>query len=152
MIRILFVCHGNICRSPAARFIFDHLAGERRLDARADSAAVSCEEIGNPVYPPMAAALKRRGIPAEKHAARRTEREDYTRYDLILAMDRDNVRRLLRIYGGDPEGKIRLLMAFCGEDTPVADPWYTRDFDGALDDIIRGCEALIGRIEEGKRL
>ena len=151
MIRILFVCHGNICRSPAARFVFDHLAGERRLDARADSAAVSYEEIGNPVYPPMAAALKRRGIPMEKHAAHRTEKGDYARYDLILAMDRDNVQRLLRIYGGDPENKIRLLMSCCGENVPVADPWYTRDFDGALEDIIRGCEGLIDRLAKGKK-
>ena len=150
--RILFICHGNICRSPAARFVFEHLAKERRLNAQADSAAVSYEEIGNPVYPPMAAALRRRGIPFGSHAARRTEKNDYGRYDLILAMDRDNIARLIRIYGGDPEHKIALLMKSCGEDRDVEDPWYTRDFDGALEDIVRGCTALADRLEGRKNL
>ena len=144
MPKILFVCHGNICRSPAAEMVMRTLAGEWAVD----SAATTREELGNEIYPPMRRALARRGIPIVPHRARQTTAADYGRYDYIIGMDEENRFDLLRIYHGDPADKISLLMEWAGERREVSDPWYTRDFEKALDDIERGCRALIMRLAE----
>ena len=146
MIRILFVCHGNICRSPMAELVMKDLV-RRRGPAGAyeiASAATSREEIGNPIYPPARRKLAAHGIPLEDHRARQMTPADYDRYDWIVAMDRANLRNIRRIIGGDPHGKVRLLLDFAdrpGEE--VADPWYTGDFDAAWQDVIRGCGGLL---------
>ena len=146
MIRILFVCHGNICRSPMAELVMKDLVRRRGLAGAYEiaSAATSREEIGNPIYPPARRKLAAHGIPLEDHRARQMTPADYERYDWIVAMDRANLRNIRRIIGGDPHGKVRLLLDFAdrpGEE--VADPWYTGDFDAAWQDVIRGCGGLL---------
>lgn len=143
MTRILFICHGNICRSPAAEMVMRALTH----DCVIDSAATTYEEVGNGIYPPMRRALERRGIPIFPHRARRTDRSDYDKYDYIIGMDEENRCDLEYIYRGDPQGKISLLMEWAGERREVSDPWYTRDFEKALDDIERGCRALADKLE-----
>ena len=145
MTSVLFVCHGNICRSPMAEFIFRALAARAGVEDRffIDSAAVSREEIGNPIYPPARAALARHGIPCTGHTARQMTREDYARFDLLLCMDVSNLRAMERICGGDPEGKLRLLLSFAGREGAVTDPWYTGDFEQAYSDILEGCRGLL---------
>ena len=146
MIRILFVCHVNICRSPMAELVMKDLVRRRGLAGGYEiaSAATSREEIGNPIYPPARRKLAAHGIPLEDHRARQMTPADYDRYDWIVAMDRANLRNIRRIIGGDPHGKVRLLLDFAdrpGEE--VADPWYTGDFDAAWQDVIRGCGGLL---------
>ena len=146
MIRILFVCHGNICRSPMAELVMKDLVRRRGLAGAYEiaSAATSLEEIGNPIYPSARRKLAAHGIPLEDHRARQMTPADYDRYDWIVAMDRANLRNIRRIIGGDPHGKVRLLLDFAdrpGEE--VADPWYTGDFDAAWQDVIRGCGGLL---------
>ena len=146
MIRILFVCHGNICRSPMAELVMKDLVRRRGLAGGYEiaSAATSREEIGNPIYPPARRKLAAHGIPLEDHRARQMTPADYDRYDWIVAMDRANLQNIRRIIGGDPHGKVRLLLDFAdrpGEE--VADPWYTGDFDAAWQDVIRGCGGLL---------
>ncbi len=146
MTSVLFVCHGNICRSPMAQFIFDHIAKEngREGDLCAFSAAVSSEEIwgdtGSPVYPPARDVLRRHGIPFGEHNAVQIRKEDKDKYDLIIAMDRSNVRGIERICG--KSGKIHLLLEYAGEDRDISDPWYSGDFERAYEDIYKGCLAL----------
>ena len=146
MIKILFICHGNICRSPMAEYIMTALV--ERAGAADEweiaSAAVSREELGNPVYPPARRKLAEHGIPCGSHAARQMTRADYDRFDLLIGMDRSNLRAMQRICGGDPERKLRLLLDFTdrvGEE--VADPWYTGDFETVWDDILEGCQGLL---------
>jgi len=152
---ILFVCHGNICRSVMAEMILRHLAEVKGLSSNifVASRATSGEEItsrgGNPIYPPAAAELRRHGIPIADHRATRLVKEDYDRYDLILGMDGANMRNMMRLFGGDPSGKVRKLSAMTGEEWDVADPWYTDRFDLAYADIERGCLALIELLAEG---
>ena len=146
MICILFVCHGNICRSPMAELVMKDLVRRRGLAGAYEiaSAATSREEIGNPIYPSARRKLAAHGIPLEDHRARQMTPADYDRYDWIVAMDRANLRNIRRIIGGDPHGKVRLLLDFAdrpGEE--VADPWYTGDFDAAWQDVIRGCGGLL---------
>ena len=145
MIRVLFVCHGNICRSPMAEFVFRDLAARRGVAGRfsADSAATSDEEIGNPVHPGTVRALRARGVPMTPHRAVQMTRADYARYDLLLGMEESNVRRMLRITGGDPDGKVRRLLDFSAHPRDIDDPWYTGDFDATYRDIREGCEALL---------
>ena len=150
MIKILFVCHGNICRSPMAEFVMKDLARKAGVSDRFEiaSAATSTEEIwggrGNPVYPPAREKLREHGIDPGRKRARLTTREDYGRYDLLIGMDRANLYSMRRIYGGDPEGKIRLLLDYAGRTgQEVADPWYTDDFDATWDDVMEGCTALL---------
>lgn len=145
MIRVLFVCHGNICRSPMAEFVFRDLAARRGVAGRfsADSAATSDEEIGNPVHPGTVRALRARGVPMAPHRATQMTRADYARYDLLLGMEESNVRRMLRITGGDPDGKVRRLLDFSAHPRDIDDPWYTGDFDATYRDIREGCEALL---------
>lgn len=138
--RILFVCHGNICRSPMAEYVMKYLVEQAQLTDQymIASAATSTEEIGNPVYPPARRKLAEHGISCNGHAARQMTRADYQRYDLLIGMDSANLRNMTRIAGGDPEGKIRPLLY----DKDVADPWYTGNFEATWQDVLRGCQAL----------
>ena len=148
---ILFVCHGNICRSPMGEFILKDLAAKAGLADRfhIESAATSTEEIGNPVYPPARRKLAQHGIDCAGKTARQLTAADYGRFDLLLGMDRANIRNMTRICGGDPQGKIHLLMEYAGHPgREVADPWYTGDFDATWDDVLAGCQGLLRKIEE----
>lgn len=149
MIKILFVCHGNICRSPMGEFILKKMVKEKGLSDKFEiaSAATSTEEIGNPVYPPAKRKLKEHGIDCSGKYAVQLKRSDYDRYDYFLCMDNRNIQNTLRIFGSDPEGKVSLLLSYCGERREVADPWYTDDFDTAYDDIWRGCRAFLEKLE-----
>ena len=141
MKKILFVCHGNICRSPMAEYVKKYLVEQAQLTDQflIESAATSTEEIGNPVYPPARRKLAEHGISCNGHAARQMTRADYSRYDLLIGMDSANLRNMTRIAGGDPEGKIRPLLY----DKDVADPWYTGNFEVTWQDVLRGCQALL---------
>ena len=146
MKKILFVCHGNICRSPMAEFVLKDLVKKRGLEARYEiaSAATSREELGNPVYPPARRKLAEHGIGCAGHQARQMTKQDYAYYDLIVCMDRANLRNASRITGGDPQNKLRLLLDFTGRTGEVvADPWYTGDFEATWQDVIEGCEGLL---------
>ncbi len=144
--KILFVCHGNICRSPMAEFVLMDMVKKRGLEEQYEiaSAATSREEIGNPVYPPARRKLAEHGIGCAGHRARQMTKYDYGYYDLIVCMDRANVRNASRITGGDPRGKIHLLLDFTDRaGREVADPWYTGDFEATWQDVVEGCEGLI---------
>ena len=145
---ILFVCHGNICRSPMAEFVMKQKVVERGLSARFEiaSAATSREEIGNPVYPPARRMLQTHGISCTGKTARQMTRADYEHYDYIIAMDRNNLRNMQRIVEQDIDGKISLLMDYTDTPRDVADPWYTGDFQATWDDVQEGCEGLLERI------
>lgn len=145
MERILFVCHGNICRSPMAEFVMKDLVRKAGADERffIASAATSTEEIGNPVYPPACRKLAEHGIGCAGKTARQMTAADYREYDLLIGMDSANLRNMRRICGGDPEGKIRLLMDFTDRPGDVADPWYTGDFETTWRDISAGCRGLL---------
>ena len=145
MVKILFICHGNICRSAAAEMVLRQMIREGRINGiEAESAAATREEIGNDIYPPMKRALQESGYRCEPHAARQTVREDYGRYDYLIGMDEENLYDMRRIYGGDPEGKISLLRAWAGEPgAEIDDPWYTRNFRGALRQIEAGCRGIL---------
>ncbi len=144
-IRILFVCHGNICRSPMAEFVMKHLVHEAGRDAEfyIESAATSTEEIGNEVYPPAKRKLAEHGISCKGKTARQMTHSDYTRFDLLIGMDSWNIRNMERISGGDPEGKIHKLMDYTQRPGDVADPWYTGNFEATWQDVLEGCTALL---------
>ena len=149
MTKILFVCHGNICRSAAAEVIFNQLARQAGLEQalRADSAAATREEIGNDIYPPMQRALARRGYACPPHAARQTVRADYEKYDYIVGMDDENLRDMRRIYGGDPAGRLSYLMDWADQPARnVEDPWYAGNFDGVLRQIEAGCRGMLEKL------
>ncbi len=145
MKRILFVCHGNICRSPMVEFVMKELVEKAGLSEAIEvsSAATTTEEIGNPVYPPARRKLAEHGIGCEGKTARQMRFSDYERYDLIVGMDRENLFDMRRICRGDPEGKIRLLMDYTARPGDVADPWYTRDFEATWRDVEEGCRGLL---------
>ena len=145
MIKILFVCHGNICRSPMAEFVMKDLVGKAGLtaDYLIASAATSTEEIGNEVYPPARRKLAEHDISCKGKTARQMTRSDYDRYDLLIGMDTWNIRNMNRICGGDPEGKIRMLMDYTDRPGDVADPWYTGDFEATWQDVLLGCQQLL---------
>ena len=156
MIKVMFVCHGNICRSPMAEMILKDMVRKRGLtqDFLIASSATSTEEIcggrGNPVYPPARAVLAQHGIPCEQHHAVQLRRSDYEAYDWILCMDRFNQRNILRIIGSDPAHKVHQLLEFAA-NTPmrdVADPWYSGDFETAYADIMSGCEGFLQHLEQ----
>lgn len=152
MKRILFICHGNICRSPMAEFIFRRLAEEADSsdEFRVSSAAVSYEETGNDLYPPAKRVLTAHHIPFTHHAAHRITRTEYEENDYIVCADRSNLRLLNAIIGEDHAGKVSLLMHWAGKDRDVSDPWYTGDFETAYSDILEGCQALLEKIATQK--
>ena len=144
--RILFICHGNICRSPMAEFILKALVRSRGLEDLyyIESAAVSSEETGNPIYPPAKRCLSQHGVPFDtRKRARQVTLADYGRFDRIICMDASNLRLIRRIIPSDPEGKIHLLMSYTGTGRDVADPWYTGDFETTFQDLLAGCEAML---------
>lgn len=146
MIKVLFICHGNICRSPAAEFVMKELVRRAGLsDAFViDSAATSTEEIGNPVYPPMRRVLHEHRIACGGKTARQLRRSDYEDYDLLIGMDEENLWNMRRLFHGDPSGKLRNLLDYAGRTgEAIADPWYTRDFEQTWRDVLEGCEALL---------
>ena len=147
MTKILFVCHGNICRSTMAEYVMRHLVAEAGLGERffIDSAATSAEEIGNPVHHGTRRKLAEVGIPCGGHRARQMTRADYNAFDLLIGMDEANRRNMLRILGGDPAGKVSLLLDWCGGGA-IADPWYTGNFDDTYRDVLRGCRALLEKL------
>ena len=153
MIRIMFVCHGNICRSPMAEFVLKKMVSERGMADQfyIASSATSTEEIwgdvGNPVYPPAKAELAKHGISCEGKRAVQLTRADYDKYDLFIGMDSANIRNMHRMLGGDPQGKIRKLMDYTDRGGDVADPWYTRRFDVTYADILAGCEGLLDTLK-----
>lgn len=149
MIKILFVCHGNICRSPMAEFVMKDLvrkAGQAEEFSIA-SAATSTEEIGNPVYPPARRMLAAHGIDCTGKTARQLRKADYAQYDYLIGMDQANLRNMQRMCGGDPNGKIHLLLDFTDRPGQVADPWYTGDFQATWEDVLEGCEGLLRHID-----
>lgn len=149
MTRILFVCLGNICRSPMAEFVMKDLVKKAGLESqfRIASAATSTEEIGNPVYPPARRKLAEHGIGCAGKTARQLTRADYKQYDLLIGMDSANLRNMRRICGGDPDGKMHLLMEYAGHPSDVADPWYTGDFETTWWDVLSGCKGLLERLQ-----
>lgn len=145
MIKVLFVCHGNICRSTMAESVFTHMVKERHIDHLFEiySAATSREEIGNGPHYGTVGKLRREGIPVVPHRAIQMTQKDYEYYDYLIGMDTANIRNMNRIVGGDPQDKIYKLLSFAGRGDDVADPWYTGDFDATYRDVVEGCEAFL---------
>ena len=145
MTHILFVCHGNICRSPMAEFIMKALIRKAGCEKAitVDSVAATTEEIGNDMYPPAKRMLAKKGIPFSPRRARLITASDYARADYILCMDEENLADLARLTCGDPEKKVSLLLSWAGRRAEVADPWYTGNFEETYEDILEGCEALL---------
>ena len=158
MIKVMFVCHGNICRSPMAEMILKDMVRKRGLAGRfvIASSATSDEEIyrgrGNPIYPPAQTILRQKGIPIEPHRAVQLKKDDYAAYDLFVAMETYNIGGIYRIFGGDPQQKVRLLLSYTDAPRDVADPWYSGDFETAYRDIFRGCTALLEYLEQDGKL
>ena len=148
MTRILFVCHGNICRSPMAEFVMKDLVQKAGLADQfyIESAATSTEEIGNEVYPPAKRKLAEHGIGCKGKKARQMRDNDYSRFDLLIGMDEWNIRNMTRICGGDPEGKIHKLLNYTKRKGDVADPWYTGNFEATWQDVTEGCQCLLDAI------
>ena len=148
IIKILFVCHGNICRSPMAEFVMKDLVKKAGQEDRfvIESAATSTEEIGNGVYPPARRKLADHGIGCQGKTARQMTRSDYGRFDLLVGMDAWNIRNMRNISGGDPDEKIKMLMDFTRRPGDVADPWYTGDFESTWRDVLEGCQALLDKL------
>lgn len=148
MIKILFICHGNICRSPMAEFVMKDLVKKAGLSDEfiIDSAAVSREEIGNGVHYGTREKLKEMGIPCGLHRAIQVTRQDYDIYDYLIAMDQYNIHGLHRLLGDDNKHKISTLLSFADSERDIADPWYTGNFDDTYDDVLKGCQALLHRL------
>lgn len=148
MKKILFICHGNICRSPMAEFVMRDMIDKAGLSDKFEiaSAATSTEEIGNSVYPPVKRLLLDHGILCDGKTARQLTKKDYDNYDLLIGMDSANYRNINRICGGDKQNKIHLLMDFTGSPHDVADPWYTRNFNETWNDVNKGCKALLEKL------
>ena len=150
MIKILFICHGNICRSTMAEYVMKDLVKKSGLEDSfyIDSAATSREEIGNQVHHGTRRKLQKMGIPCGDHRARQMKKSEYDEFDYIIGMDRENRRNMMRILGTDPENKVQLLLDFTDSPRSIADPWYTGNFDITYDDVKEGCEALLQYITE----
>ena len=149
MIKIMFICHGNICRSPMAEFILKDMVEKqgRAKDFYIESSATSYEEIGNPVHYGTKGVLDRLGISSKGKRAVHLERYDYDKYDYLICMDSANVRNALRILGDDPDEKVCKLLEFAGLNDDVADPWYTGNFEETYRDVVKGCRALLQAID-----
>jgi len=152
MTSILFICHGNICRSPMAEFVMKDLVKKAGLEGQFHiaSAATSTEEIDNPVYPPARRKLAEHGISCAGKTARQLTNSDYDKFDLLIGMDRANLRNMQRICGGDPDGKLHLLMNFTDRPGDVTDPWYTDDFETTWRDVLAGCQGLLEYLRSGR--
>ncbi len=150
MIKILFICHGNICRSPMAEFVFKDMIHKSGLDDEyyIASAATSTEEIGNGVHPGTRRKLAAYGISTEGKRAVQMKRSDYDQYDLLIGMDSWNIKNMMRIIGSDPEGKVSRLLDYGMRPRDIADPWYTGNFDETYNDVCEGCEALLIALSE----
>ncbi len=148
MIKILFICHGNICRSPMAEFVMKDMVKKAGLESRFQiaSAATSTEEIGNPVHRGTREKLRQVGISCAGKTARQLTRSDYAAYDYLIGMDTWNIRNMHRMLGGDPDKKIYKLLEFAGSTQDVADPWYTGDFETTYRDVVAGCQGLLSKI------
>lgn len=149
-ISILMVCHGNICRSPMAEFVLKDMVKKAGLADRFEiaSAATSTEEIGNPVHRGTREKLRQVGISVAGKTAVQLRKSDYDKYDYLIGMDEWNIRNMLRMLGGDPEGKIHKLLEFAGSRRDVADPWYTGDFETTYQDVVTGCKELMKMLKE----
>ena len=155
MIKVLFLCHGNICRSTMAEMVLKHLVRERNIADcfYIDSAATSREEIGNGVHYGTRRKLAEVGIPCEDHRARQVTKKDYEKFDYLIVMDLNNVRNLNRIIGSDPDGKVYKLLDFTERTgASIADPWYTGNFDETYRDVLEGCEGFLKKVSENGNL
>ena len=154
MIKVLFVCLGNICRSPMAEYVLKDMVKRRGMEEKfyIDSAATSTEEIGNPIYYGTKDKLNKEKIEYGNHLARRIEKEDYKKFDYIIGMEKQNVVNIKRIMGEDSENKVYKLLDFSNEPRDIADPWYTGDFDKTYDDIVEGLEGFIKYLKEVKEM
>ncbi len=152
MINVLFICHGNICRSPMAEFVFKDMVKKEGLSEsfHIESAATSNEEIGNPVHYGTREKLKPLGISVSGKTARRMTKKDYEKYDYLLAMDKNNIRNIMRIIDKDPDDKVHLLLEYTGSTRDIADPWYTGNFDVTYDNILEGCTAFLSYLKQTK--
>jgi protein-tyrosine phosphatase len=150
MIKVLFVCLGNICRSPMAEFVFKEMVRRENLQDSfyISSAATSSEEIGNGMHYGAIRKMQEEGIPISNRSARKMTKQDYEEYDYIIGMEDRNVRNILGIVGGDAENKVYKLLDFSDNPRDIADPWYTRNFDKAYDDIVEGCEAFLNEVKK----
>ena len=148
MTKILFICHGNICRSTMAEYVMKHLVQKNGLehDVFIDSAATSTEEIGNGVHHGTRRKLAQVGIPCGDHRARQVTWADYQHFDLLIGMDAANLRNLRRMLKNDPDGKVSLLLDYTDRPGPIADPWYTGDFDATYRDVLEGCQGLLNNL------
>lgn len=147
MIKILFVCHGNICRSTMAEFVMKELVHQAGMEQEifVDSKACRTDELGSDTHHGTKAVLKAHNIPFTQRSARQIQRADYASFDYIIAMDEENMRDLMRLTGGDPEHKCALLLTYAGEQREVADPWYTGNFEVTYQDVDKGCRALLAQ-------
>lgn len=145
MIKVLFICHGNICRSPMAEYVMRNMVSKLGLADKfyLGSAATSTEELGNPIYPPAQRTMRAHGIDPSGHAARQLRRNEYDKWDMFVGMDSENMYYMKRMLGGDPEGKISMLMDYTDRPGEVSDPWYTRDFEATWRDVNEGCAGMI---------
>jgi len=150
MIKVLFVCHGNICRSTMAEFVFKAMITKAGLQDKfyIASAGTSTEELGNPVHPGTRKKLAEHGINCAGKYAVQITKADYDKYDYILGMDSQNIKNMNRIFDGNPDNKVKLLLEYTGESGDIADPWYTGDFEATYRDVLRGCTALLENIKK----
>lgn len=154
MIRVCFVCHGNICRSTMSQFVFQDMINQKGLTDQfyINSAATSREEIGNGPHYGTVNKMKQVGIPVLPHRAVQMTKKDYREYDYLIGMDEANIRNMIRIAGSDPEGKIHMLLDYSDSPRAIADPWYTGNFDVTYDDVVEGCTAFLNYLEESGRI
>ncbi len=149
-INVLYVCHGNICRSTMAQFVFQHIVNERGLSDQfyIDSMATSTEELGNPPHRGTVRKMHEVGIRVIPHEARQVSWRDYDKFDYIIGMDTWNIRNLHRMLKGDPDEKVHKFLTFAGSERDIADPWYTGNFDATYDDVVEGCEGFLAYLKE----